>query len=311
MSDTLGKLFPYLIPAALCLYVGTHVLWRGTGGHAGGRGFARGVLLAMPVGLLAMWFGTRGAGDVGIAICVAASVLMLTLVLGACAMSDPHDGTTSGPSFGLLAPLCAATLFIGYAGELNLTHAIALLVLGIVLAWASPTPVLTGELPVLKPRLLVGGVLLMVLGAAGMAMVGHGLMQLSMATMAGPIILPLLLLASIGLLVGDVHHAQGPTAAQTIGGFVITLLGFAVPGVIMIARARAVAIVQASTQPTELTPLVVPWASWRIDSLVLVIVSVLLLPVAAGRVKLARLEGLLLVLACVVYMSVTVLSVRR
>lgn len=313
MSETLRKLFPFLIPAAVVLYVATHLLWRGLGGHTGGRGFLRGVILALPVMAIAAWFGTAGAGGVGVAVMLTGCVLMLTLVVGACAMSDPHEGTTTGPALGLVAPLAAATFVIGFTGELQYSHALALLVLGVVLVWAKPKPVVIGEPGALHPQLLVFGAVLLLAGTIGMIFAGSQLVHLTMTPMAGPILLPLILLAAIGLLVGDVHHAQGASAAETCGGFVVTLLGFGMPLVILLSRAVAPWIHPTTAPATDLAgtpPIIMPWASWRVDAVVLLIVSLLLLPVASGRIRLARLEGLLLVIACVMYMAISVVAAR-
>ena len=52
---------------------------------------------------------------------------------------------------------------------------------------------------------------------------------------------------------------------------------------------------------------VFPLASWRVDSVVLIIVSVLFLPVAVGKWNLGREEGIVLIIGyCVYLLAVTV-----
>ncbi len=296
-----------LVGAAITFYLGTHLLWQGFGGHRARSPMARGMLIAMPMVLIAIWMAIGDRAVNGIAILMTGATLLLTLTLGVCAISNPHNGTLQSPTLRLLAPLAAATFVIGLSGELNLTHAICLAAMTIVLLWTLP-PKPDGELAAVKPALTAAGSACLIVGAAAMILAVTRLMQLPIVPLAGPVVVPLVLLASVGLLVGDVHAGAGESAVDTIVGAAIALLGIGIP--LAIVAAHVVWFSASPTQPATQPAIVMPIASWRIDSVLITLLSILLLPVSLGRFSLSRLEGFLLVLACMGYMYVTVLTAR-
>jgi len=296
-----------LVGAAVLFYFGTHLLWHGFGGHRTRSPILRGVLLAMPIVIVAIWLVLDGHPGKGVAILLTGATLLLTLTLGVCAISNPHRDTVHSPSLRMLAPMAAAAFVVGLSGELSVTHAICLTAMAGVLLTTRP-PAEASDGGAVNATAGALGTIVLIAGAAAMIYAITKLLQLPVIPLAGPVVVPLVLLASVGLLVGDVHAGTGDRAVDTIVGAVLTLIGFGLP--LAIVAAHAMASASGTTQPATSPAIIMPVGSWRIDTVLLTILSVMLLPVGFGRFSLSRLEGFCLVLACVGYMFVTVMTAR-
>lgn len=303
MADSVPLPLSYLAGAAVCFYGGTHLLWRGFGGHATAHPFLRGIILALPIILVAAWASAIGEPGKAIAILTSGALIMITLSLGIVAMSAPNGGVFA-PSLKLVAPLSAAMLIIGFSGPLYLSHAVGVAAMAVILLWAHPRPSPLDRQPG-RGSATVYALLLLALGTVAMSIAIGKLVNLPILPVLGPVVVPLTILGAIGLLVGDTHARAGDRAVDTIVATTMGLLGIGVPLVIVIAHAQFAAS-PASTQPVTQPAIVMPLQAWRIDTVLLTILSVMLLPVGFGRFTLGRLEGILLILACVFFMLVTV-----
>jgi hypothetical protein len=315
-----------LVGAAVLCYGGTHMVWRGLGGARTRWPMLRGAALAMPICVVAGSLALAGQAGQGVAVLLTGAVLLATLVLGVCAASAPAATGMTGTSLRLLAPVAAAMVVVGISGPLTVVHAIAIGSMTFALLWARPrqdTPVAeAAPAPMMREAVLLGAILLMG-GAVALSMAVMRFLQMPIIPLAGPIAAPMALLAAIGLLAGDVHaeSQQAGTserAADTIVAGILTLLGFGLPVLILLAHALhsspigyPLAATQPTTQPSPSTPaILMPLATWRIDAVLLGIVSLFLLPVSLGRFTLGRLEGACLALGAVAYVITSVIASR-
>jgi hypothetical protein len=312
MPIPLQHTFPLLIAAAIVCYGGTRLFWTGVGGPLSARPLSRGMALSVLIGALAMWATWIGAAGSAVSLLLTASVVMVTLGLGVAAMSVPPGGGVASPNLRLLAPMAAAACLIGFSGELRLEHALALLLLGSALRLAVQRQELTGQ-PV-RMTALLAGILILAAGATLMILAMRNLHATALWAISGPVIVLLVLLSTVGLLASDAHVAAPSSAAETVIGFVLGTLGFALPAVIVVAQVLALgplhAVTYATAPATTQPAIVMPVIAWRIDSVLLTVLGILLLPAAQGRLTLGRLEGTLLVLLCMAYLIVSVGVIR-
>ncbi len=315
MTEQFQLPLSFLAGAAACFYGATHLLWRGFGGHTPARPMLRGVVLGLPVVAVAAYASLAGASAMGVSILLSGAVIFVTLILGVIAISNPYPSGTASPALRLLPPLAAATFVIGLSGELTITHAIALLSMTLVLFWSHPseTDEQAGSLD--APASALAGALLVV-GTIALGVAVTRLLTLPILPVIGPVIVPLTILGAIGLLVGDAHARSSRQATDTVVATAITLIGIGLPLVILMAHLVAAMAPVASTQPAtqSATPVaaavVMPIQSWRIDTVLLTVICLMLTPVGLGRFKLSRLDGLLLILASLAFLMITVSTAR-
>jgi Ca2+/Na+ antiporter len=313
MTEQFQLPLSFLAGAAACFYGATHLLWRGMGGHTPARPMLRGVVLGLPVVAVASYASLAGASAMGVSILLSGAVIFVTLILGIIAISNPYPSGTASPALRLLPPLAAATFVIGLSGELTITHAIALLSMTIVLLWSHPSETDEHAGPLDAPASAWAGAL-MVVGTIALGVAVSRLLTLPILPVIGPVIVPLTILGAIGLLVGDTHARASKQATDTVVATAITLIGIGLPLVILMAHlsaAVATSTTQPATQPADpVAAVVMPIQSWRIDTVLLTVVCLMLTPVGLGRFKLSRLDGLLLILACLAFLMITVSTAR-
>lgn len=109
---------------------------------------------------------------------------------------------------------------------------------------------------------------------------------------------------SIGTPLAAEGRAWIPLKAQA--GVVFLNLGVLAPLILLITRAagRLERLSLATTRPVD-EELIFPRMAWRIDSVTLLILSLLFVPAAAGRLRLDRWVGGCLVAAYFIYLVVT------
>ncbi|HEY0010261.1 MAG TPA: hypothetical protein VGB55_16180, partial [Tepidisphaeraceae bacterium] len=214
-------------------------------------------------------------------------------------------------SFRLLLPLTACVCLIGFTGALRWEHAAAVAVIAGVLVWSMPPSVArldhdgTGRL---KPVWLIGAAILM-LGALAVCLLAVQTMPTLLSLAVGkPVIVLIFVFAIIGLLASESQLDRPAAAIDTVVGYVLACLGFALPLVIVLGKGISYAVVSASTQPATAPTVVMPLHTWRIDSVLLVVLSILVLPAGLGRYTVGRVEGILFVLAALTYLVMTVLA---
>lgn len=244
------------------------------------------------------------------------SVAALALVLGMTMyVAPPANPTPQWRLWALVLPAAILLLLAGFHGQLTWYHAVMLLIMGAAFlsVWVERRPeqeraALANDPPgpSLPMVLLIPAVFLAGLGAYA-AVRGAGLSAGRLLTpdlMAATILSPLLLLPSLG--VGTLLAQQGHTdrAVTSLCGTVQLNLCLLLPVIVLVQYAIGAVHGQAA-------PMTFPLITWRVDTVLLVVLSFALLPVAAGRWVPERIEAALLIVVYVGYLfSEIALSVR-
>lgn len=148
----------------------------------------------------------------------------------------------------------------------------------------------------------------------------------SSGLIAAAVISPLLVLPMLGTGAIAAHHGRLASATAGIVGVVLLNLCALLPLVILTHYARQAVVDWEQVQPAVATtapadsdeataykfrPVPFPLAVWRVDTVLLIVFGMLLLPVSLGRLTLRKPEGLAMGILYVVYLVVsTALAVR-
>ena len=144
---------------------------------------------------------------------------------------------------------------------------------------------------------------------------------------AAAVVSPLLVLPMLGTGAIAAHHGRLSSALAGIVGVVLLNLCALLPLVILVAYARQVvldwdkfqpavaATTAATTEPAEtldqLRPIPFPLAVWRVDTALLIVFGLLLIPISLGRLTLRKAEGLALAALYAIYLIIsTALAIR-
>ncbi len=323
-------------------YVSTYALVDAAGRpfrrSLGGR---RGLLTAVPLVILTVGAAAAGRADVAVAAAFAAAAAAGCLALGAALASAPRDAppVPAGRAWAFLLPAALIALVAGFTGRLTGLHAVCLLIEGAVIAgtWSTDRPPAAPNQPAdpappapppavspavspattrrikaieLSLALLLAGV------AAWLALAAVGRSETALGRPAGTPMASLfgimLVLPCVGLAGQRAAQHRTREAAGAQIAYALAALCLALPAAILTAYARALvlpatAAAASTTRPAalalDLPTVVFPPAVWRVDALFLVILGLALTP-TAGRLRLGRGTGLLLVLLYVVFINV-------
>ena len=302
----------------------------------------RAVALWMPMALVTLLATLLNHPQVAVSLIFATSVGSLCLGLGVvAAVSGPIVAPPEARRIWLFVlPVALLTLIVGFSGHFAWQHGLALAVEGLVIfnLWQerSPSPVSAMENPGPSGQLrVVELVLALALGALGAWAAVRGIVQInqhipvfSVSLGAVALLGPLLVLPV--LLTGVVLASRGQAwaAASTSVGVVLLNLCVALPLTIALwyglpAMVRALPQVgmlpmvsQSATQPATqraadadpppVAPLPYPLAAWRVDTVLLVVLGLFLLPLSLGRWTPGRQEGVALLIAYAFYLLLAV-----
>lgn len=316
----------------LAVLMGTAALRR-TRDSAGSRARAAWVC-TIPVVLLAVG---QGRYEIAVGMIFATSVACMTLVLGIVTLAA---GTTpaqaSRRGWGMLLPVALVCFLMGLSGGFDLRDAMVLLVQGIAVYWMWQGP----DEPASQARAVPGtfgsmlGVVI-IATLAGLTAI-HATLTMSprMGLMNGGLVTGLMLapamaLPLIGLGLQAVQDGQYDQFVSGLVGFVFlnlclllplaALLWIAQPPrraeVFQLEPTTAPATLPATTSTTQDDPdfrppraLPYPMAIWRVDTVLLIAVGLLLLPVSIGKWSLGRPEAIGLILTWAVFMLLTVIT---
>lgn len=298
----------------------------------------------VPVVILAI---LAGRYEIAIGMIFATSVACMTLVLGIAtfaAGTTPHS--THRRAWSMLLPVSLICMLIGLSSGFDRLDAIILLAQGLAMIglWQeSPqsAPPSTGASFGLG-RLLALLAVVVIAGAGGFAAVkASSSMSLRMGmTNAGMItalvLAPAMVLPLIGIGLQAAHDGRYDQFVGGLIGFVFlnlcvllplaTLLWIAQPGrraevfdpfpatapttTATTGPATTTASSDDDSNSSILPPRVLPYpmAVWRVDTVLLIAVGLLLLPVSLGRWSLGRPEAIGLIGAWVIFMLLTVLT---
>ncbi|HEY2589633.1 MAG TPA: hypothetical protein VGI81_28065 [Tepidisphaeraceae bacterium] len=305
-----------LVGGVVIQYVATRLSMAAAGrrdGAAPGR-----MALAQWLPILATTLAAIALRQPEMALCLVfgSSVAALALVMGMTMyVAPPANPTPQWRLWAMVLPPSILLLLAGFRGQLTWFHAVMLLIMGAAFlsvwverrpehesaAFAADPPGNSPGAVLLIPALLLAGV------GAYAAVRGAGLSAGRLLTpdlMAATILSPLLLLPSLG--VGTLLAQQGHTdrAITSLCGTVQLNLCLLLPVVVLVQY--AIGAVHGNADP-----MIYPLITWRVDTVLLVVLSFALLPVAAGRWMPERIEAALLVIVYIGYLfAETALSVR-
>lgn len=280
-----------------------------------------------------------GAPGISLSVIFATSVACLSLLLGIVSLVAPMtappsaQGRTTWP---FVLPAAMLALIAGLSGKITVTHASALIILGIVLApvvWrrmrgaeepeagtpgspGAPALVASDRLHRVVAAIQLA-VALVLAGQAAWAAV-HGAAQLHERSrllraplVTSALIAPSLVLPILSSSSSLVHRGQSAHAITLYSLVVLLNLCVLLPVTALLWYAQP-QLTHGIGQISELwtgglnPPMVFPMLTWRLDAFVLVVLGVMLLPVSAGRWMLGRYEGIGLLIGYGMYLMLTV-----
>jgi len=317
--DTVQGVLLCFVGAFALSYGAVRMLWNGIGAN----GLTRGLVLAAPVTALAILFAAVGQASTGIALCMAASVLMITLGNGVAAVgrddADYAANVTTPTSLRLILLPIAAACAVGFHGTITSSHLVALAVVGGLTLW-STVPELSGGGQWSGGK--IGGGVLLLAAAIVLILFAAGRFQsVAGAMVVTPLVVllaaPALLLSCMGLLSTESAEGNYASAGDTVGGFAIGCIAVALPLTAAFGFLRSALLPLANRWAATLTAgwehgpihfskaaVLMPVATWRIDSLLLLAVALLLTPVSVGRLRLGKAEGCFLIALYLAYAAV-------
>ncbi len=291
---------------------------------------------AIPIAILALCAAILGHPEIAIGVIFGTSIAMLSAVVAFVTLSGPvHDLPDRAARVWAFLPIPALlVLLLGFQGILKPFDAFLLLALGGILmtvwhepAHPEPADLFAATAGRSKRRSLT---IVEVIGAAILAalsswaatrgatcLAGHDISYPTLVTAATLLSVVLAMpMISSGVPLALAGEAWAPITAQV--GVVFINLGLLLPVVILVTGLGGGAPGPAATQPAELTglaamwrPVLYPRLAWRIDSVALVILSLLFAAVAQRKIAFDRRTAPWLIVGYCIYMlSVMILGSR-
>ena len=241
-----------------------------------------------------------------VALIFGSSVACLSLILGMTAYVGPvAQLPPERRIWPLVLPVAILLLLAGFRAQLTWYHAVMLLVMGavILLVWLErPAAAMAANTQTADPApagliLLFAAVPLAVLGAwvATRGVINVSSRVLTPELLGATILSPLLLLPALGSGTMLAQHGQAHRAVTSLCGTVFLNLCLLLPVTVLVQLA-----VWAKSGSAE--SFTYPLITWRVDTVVLVVLGFALVPIAAGKWMPARLEAILLVLVYAAYL---------
>lgn len=264
----------------------------------------------MPVALTAVAAIAVGEPHAAVSIALGTSVAALVLNLGLLTATGQHEvspsrGSRAWPMLITLGLLC---MLIGLRAQVTRLSALLLLAQGLLALWLwhgsadqpAPAPRRLGAASWVR---LAMAVVVASLGAL-VAMVGVVRMSFEVpkttpGMLAAVGVSPLLLLPMIGIGAAMSERGKASEAGGALVGVALLNLGALLPGLALLWELRRWMVSWAEE------PDVLPFAmaTWRLDVVLVMVVGALLLPVALGRWKFGRTEGVALVVVYAIYIA--------
>jgi Ca2+/Na+ antiporter len=270
--------------------------------------------------------------EMALRIIFASSVACLTLSLGIVTLAARNTHPTSSRKmWGFILPAALICLMIGFAAQLRWIDAAILAMEGLALIalWNDRLPPESSPPMKILPRhaIQLGIALVAVIVAALVAIRGAenlgnfiGLPGTSLVTAI--LLAPMLVLPMIGAGTSAAYEGHYDQSIDVHIGYVLLNLCALIPLATIVWLSRPylhmpIALAQsATTLPTTLPVqeatdfLAYPLAVWRIDTVLLAVLGLFLLPVAIGKWTLHRAEGFGLIGAYMIYMVLTAVTMR-
>jgi Ca2+/Na+ antiporter len=275
--------------------------------HSRGATFAQWLPIAA-VALLSL----RRDPAVAVNVVFATSVACLSLVVGSILCAAPVVTLTdpSRRAWPMVLPAAVLALLAGFSGQLTPRHAAVFLVQGIVvwILWTVRDDPIDRDTRAIARRriwmtaaMLIASLILTLVGA-WLALLAVEDMTRRVPRLSGGIvgalmISPALVLPMIGSGLVAARDGQGGPVLATCAGCVLLNLCVLLPLTIF---GWHVTSGRLNTPPRSLA---YPMAVWRVDTVLLVMLGALLVPIASGRWKPGRAEGIGLLVVYAMYLG--------
>lgn len=300
--------------------------------RARGRSLLRAASAWIPVVLLVS--AAMAVGDLPLAIgaVFASSVACLSLVLGSVmiasdttSISDSHQREWS-----FVLPVAIVMLLIGLKAQFAVVHVLVLVVLAMVLGlvWSDRNrvypaePIESTEPRQLDPLWKITLQLLLAIGVCAVAalMAIHATSGIaaqwrlpSSGFVAAVLIGPALTLPLVGIGTQMAHERRQGEVLSTIVALVLLNLLVLLPGLVLARWVQTreyqqIADVSNRIELLSKPVMTFPHQLWRVDTLMLVVLGMALVPMSLGRWTPGRLEGLALIAAYAVYLLMSALA---
>ncbi len=322
-----GKI-PLLIGAVL-LYTASRIAvseWVASTDSPGKRAIAHWI----PIAAASFAAAFLHRGDLALTIVFCTSVAILSLVLGSMILAGPVFDAPPAVRrlWPLVLPAALLPWLAGFSGHLTWIHAILFLLEGIViaLAWSGTlkSQPVVGEIPAVRLRMLniALTILLSIVGAI-LAVRGTTLVALSLPLLSDSVLVvallgPLLIvsIAIEGVALG--HRSRLPVVATTGVGVVLLNLCALLPLLALISYPISVVHGDASFRLhirfdglEHAVPLIFSLVTWRVDNVILVVLTLLMVPLAIRRMPLGWMEGIILILVYIAYVMLETVATTQ
>jgi cation:H+ antiporter len=272
----------------------------------------------VPIAIIAAAGAWTDQTEIALGLVFSTAVACLSLAAGAVAFLAPVQlATTSRRSWAMLVPASVMTFLVGIHGQISPLNAALFALEGLVvlMLWTDRAPTAGAEtLPVARPgrgwefRSIQTLLAIALAGIAawfdirGTRLVASHSEYATPALLTATLIGPLLVLPIIGTGTELAHQNQSAVAiGSQVGVALLNLCG-------LIPLAMVISFIhQAKLHGTIRFDFTFPFplAIWRVDVILLIVLSLLLLPVALGRWSLSRGQGLLMMLGYLFYLVLT------
>ncbi len=270
--------------------------------------------------------------EVAVSIIFGTSVACLSLALGATTILSPlNPSPANRRMWAFVLPAALVYLVAGFNGHLTWWHAVLLLTLGVAIlaVWLDPqmegsstsdTPVAVTPTQPFNQAIVLVIISILLAGGASVVMMhkapaaAANARWLSPALMATFILSPLIALPTFVTITTVGQQGHSGRALTALVGTVLLNLCLLLPLAILLQHLMPVAEAPQSFWAritAQGQPLPFPVYVWRIDSVLLVILGFLLVPVAMGRWLIGSATSLVLIFGYIVYLAADVFIVLR
>jgi Ca2+/Na+ antiporter len=264
--------------------------------------------------------------EIAVSVIFGTSVACLSLVLGLATYLAPLQNLPgSRRVWPFVLPAALLPFMAGFSGHLSWWHAVMMLALGgaVLAVWLQTpdeptTPHEDRPDPGVVSIAVIGAVILAAVGSwvsvSGVIMSSQYTQVLTSGTLAATILSPLLVLPTLGTASLVAQRGYAGQALSALIGTVLLNLCALLPVTVILwyltsmhgpDQTAAAANLHGIHNPfSGLRGLPYAMATWRIETVMLVVLGFALTPVAMGRWALGRLESVLLVLGYAMYLAV-------
>jgi len=291
-----------LAVAAVMFYASSRTAAGAMGGTVG-----RAVGHFFPILALALAATWAGLYPLAINVLFACTVMAVTLVFGVSLLSAPLGAATLGRrTWAMFLPVAVLAWMAGSQSAINHYFAVGLAGMGLLIAWLSSdggpriTPVSAHQSG--RPLLVLLSLIVAGMGAVAVVLATKIVLTMpipvTQGMLAATVVSPLLVLPILGAT-SELALTDGSAARPMTAGMIVALLNLCV-GLPAITYLRMLREHLKHSMADLAFPL--PYGVWRLDTVVLVMIGILLVPIGLGRWLPSRGEGVLLVMIYVVYL---------